>query len=194
MTNQIHQWAHMPAPPRRSRVFRRRTPAAAARARRHHGRPYDARYCITTGWCNRPLEAIGFFRRLEARHATHRGDARARRRSMTSDPLHRRAPSRARATRGWLTPRDAPRRAHVALQTTEPTSIGGFISGLVSAILGIAGLGLVLCLRFPEYLMYGELQPLYSLSVPARRHPRHAGHVVPPRRSAPFCARTRRWR
>jgi len=31
----------------------------------HHDRPYDAHYCITTGWCNRPLEAIGFFRRME---------------------------------------------------------------------------------------------------------------------------------
>ena len=32
----------------------------------HHERPYDASYCITTGWCNGPLEAIRFFRRLEA--------------------------------------------------------------------------------------------------------------------------------
>jgi hypothetical protein len=32
----------------------------------HHERPYDAHYCITTGWCNRPCEAIGFFRHLKA--------------------------------------------------------------------------------------------------------------------------------
>jgi ubiquitin-conjugating enzyme E2 variant len=67
MTNQIHQWAHMPSPPRPIRVlqdcglFLGRTVHAV-----HHERPYDTRYCITTGWCNRPLEAIGFFRRLEA--------------------------------------------------------------------------------------------------------------------------------
>ena len=67
MTNQIHQWAHMPSPPRPVRVLQDcglllgRAEHAA-----HHDRPYDAHYCITTGWCNRPLEAIGFFRRLEA--------------------------------------------------------------------------------------------------------------------------------
>jgi hypothetical protein len=53
---------------------------------------------------------------------------------------------------------------YVALETTEPTSFGyGFISGLLSAILGIAGFGIVLSLRFPQYLGYGELRPLYSL-------------------------------
>lgn len=67
MTNQIHQWAHMPIPPRPIRILQqcgvvlRRAEHAA-----HHERPYDAHYCITTGWCNRPLQAIGFFRRLEA--------------------------------------------------------------------------------------------------------------------------------
>jgi ubiquitin-conjugating enzyme E2 variant len=66
MTNQIHQWAHMPSPPpaicalQFGGVLLGRADHAA-----HHDRPYDAHYCITTGWCNRPLEAIGFFRRLE---------------------------------------------------------------------------------------------------------------------------------
>ena len=37
------------------------------------------------------------------------------------------------------------RNTHVALETTEPTSLGsGFTSGLLAAILGIAGFGLVL--------------------------------------------------
>ena len=39
----------------------------------------------------------------------------------------------------------------------------GFISGLLSAILGIAGFGAVLCLHFPQYLTHAELRPLYSL-------------------------------
>jgi hypothetical protein len=66
MTNQIHQWAHKPTPPGVVRMLQRcgvllsRTAHAV-----HHDRPYDCHYCITTGWCNRPLEAIGFFRRLE---------------------------------------------------------------------------------------------------------------------------------
>ncbi len=66
-TNQIHQWAHMGSPPRPIRLLQDsglllgRDEHAG-----HHDHPYDRRYCITTGWCNRPLEALGFFRRLEA--------------------------------------------------------------------------------------------------------------------------------
>ncbi len=53
-------------------------------------------------------------------------------------------------------------RGHIALQTTEPMSFGsGFISGLLSAILGIVGLGLVLSARLPEYLTQTDLRPLY---------------------------------
>jgi len=55
-------------------------------------------------------------------------------------------------------------RAHLSLETTEPMRVGyGFISGLLSAILGIAGLGAVLCLHFPQYLTSGELRRLYAL-------------------------------
>jgi hypothetical protein len=53
---------------------------------------------------------------------------------------------------------------HLSLDTTEPTRLGsGFLSGLLSAILGIAGLGAVLALRFPEYLTFTDLRPYYSL-------------------------------
>jgi ubiquitin-conjugating enzyme E2 variant len=66
LTNQIHQWAHMPAAPRAVRVLQAcgliLQPSAHAA---HHARPYEERYCITTGWWNRPLDAIGFFRSLE---------------------------------------------------------------------------------------------------------------------------------
>jgi lathosterol oxidase len=53
---------------------------------------------------------------------------------------------------------------HLALETTEPTSFGyGFVSGLLSALLGIAGFGIVLSLRFPQYFGYGELRALQSV-------------------------------
>jgi lathosterol oxidase len=57
-----------------------------------------------------------------------------------------------------------PRSAHVSLETTEPTSTGtGFISGISSALLGIAAFGAVLCLRFPQYLTFGDLRVFYAL-------------------------------
>jgi hypothetical protein len=66
MTNQIHQWAHMPSPPLPIRVLQGCSlRLGRAEHAAHHEQPYDVRYCITTGWCNGPLEAIGFFRRLE---------------------------------------------------------------------------------------------------------------------------------
>ena len=66
MTNQIHQWAHMPSPPAAARTLQKAglllRPGEHAG---HHRGPYDTQYCITTGWCNRPLEALRFFQRLE---------------------------------------------------------------------------------------------------------------------------------
>jgi lathosterol oxidase len=66
------------------------------------------------------------------------------------------------------------RQVHVALETTEPMSFGyGFISGLISAILGITGFGIVLSLRFPQYLAYAQVRPLHSFE-----YLRAAIHVV----------------
>ena len=66
MTNQIHQWAHRPQVPTGVRIAQRLGlilgPAMHAV---HHARPYHARYCITTGWCNATLDGIAFFRGLE---------------------------------------------------------------------------------------------------------------------------------
>lgn len=54
--------------------------------------------------------------------------------------------------------------AHLAFETREPTTFGhGFISGLLSALLGIAGFGAVLCLHYPEYLTQADLRAMYSL-------------------------------
>ena len=50
--------------PARRRVRCRRA-VSSCRGTPHHARPTSP-YCITTGWCNAPLDAIGFFRRLES--------------------------------------------------------------------------------------------------------------------------------
>ncbi|MBU6172152.1 MAG: hypothetical protein KGQ60_00015 [Planctomycetes bacterium] len=65
-TNQIHQWAHMPQPPRWVRRLQRyRLVLSNEEHALHHTLPYDGHYCITTGFCNRWLERIRFFRSLE---------------------------------------------------------------------------------------------------------------------------------
>jgi ubiquitin-conjugating enzyme E2 variant len=82
LTNQIHQWAHMPSPPRVVRVLQSwRLVLGPLEHASHHNRPYDVRYCITTGWWNPVLEAAGFFRLLESvvtrlTRAQARGDDR----------------------------------------------------------------------------------------------------------------------
>jgi len=66
-TNQIHQWAHMPAPPLFVRLLQRGHFILSHREHSaHHAQSFADHYCITTGWMNRPLEAIQFFRRTEA--------------------------------------------------------------------------------------------------------------------------------
>lgn len=53
--------------------------------------------------------------------------------------------------------------SRLTLSTIEPTTFGhGFISGLCSALLGLAALGVVLALRFPAQLSLGDLAPLYA--------------------------------
>jgi lathosterol oxidase len=59
-----------------------------------------------------------------------------------------------------------PPRPRLSLSTSEPTALGsGFLSGLVSAILGIAGLGGVLTLRYPGALSATELRPFYDVAL-----------------------------
>ena len=67
MTNQIHQWAHMPSPPAAVRILQNCGVLLGRREHAgHHAGPYDQNYCITTGWCNPLLDRVGFYRHLEA--------------------------------------------------------------------------------------------------------------------------------
>jgi ubiquitin-conjugating enzyme E2 variant len=61
-TNQVHQWAHMPAPPALVRWMQQRGIILSREAHaRHHQEPHVTNYCIATGWCNRWLSAVDFF-------------------------------------------------------------------------------------------------------------------------------------
>lgn len=66
LTNQVHQWAHMPRPPVVVRVLQQCGLILGREAHaRHHRPPYVANYCIATGWCNSSLAAVRFFPHLE---------------------------------------------------------------------------------------------------------------------------------
>lgn len=65
-TNQFHKWAHMEHPPAVVGTLQKLGLILGPDHHDvHHTRPYAAHYCITTGWLNRPLDRIGFFRGLE---------------------------------------------------------------------------------------------------------------------------------
>jgi ubiquitin-conjugating enzyme E2 variant len=65
-TNQFHKWAHAASlPPGVAWLQARGLILGRAHHDVHHTEPYTQHYCITTGWLNRPLEALDFFRRLE---------------------------------------------------------------------------------------------------------------------------------
>jgi TMEM189-like protein len=52
-TNQIHQWAHRPDPPRFVRLLQScRLILPRSEHQLHHTEPHRSHYCITTGWAN----------------------------------------------------------------------------------------------------------------------------------------------
>lgn len=65
-TNQFHKWSHMEqVSPFVARLQAWHIVLGREHHQVHHSFPYHRHYCITTGWLNRPLDAIGFFRKLE---------------------------------------------------------------------------------------------------------------------------------
>ena len=65
-TNQFHKWAHEDeAGPIVDWMQRLHLILPRVHHSVHHTAPYLHHYCITSGWLNEPLRAIGFFRALE---------------------------------------------------------------------------------------------------------------------------------
>jgi plasmanylethanolamine desaturase len=66
-TNEIHKRAHQDTPPPLFRALQRLHVILPATIHDiHHQSPFARYYCITTGWLNAPLTAIGFFATLES--------------------------------------------------------------------------------------------------------------------------------
>jgi ubiquitin-conjugating enzyme E2 variant len=64
--NQLHAWAHTTRAPGWVQALQRRgVLLSPVRHGRHHRAPHTGDYCISSGWLNRPLDAIGFWRALE---------------------------------------------------------------------------------------------------------------------------------
>jgi hypothetical protein len=65
-TNQFHKWAHQAdVSPLVAWLQRRHLILPQDHHQLHHTFPYDSHYCITTGWLNGLLVAIGFWSKLE---------------------------------------------------------------------------------------------------------------------------------
>jgi plasmanylethanolamine desaturase len=65
-TNQFHKWAHFEKVGPVIRLLQRlHLVLPEDHHDVHHHAPYEDNYCITSGWLNAPLRAIGFFRRME---------------------------------------------------------------------------------------------------------------------------------
>lgn len=70
--------------------------------------------------------------------------------------------------------REAKPAPHFSWHTTEPVALGhGWLSGFLSALLGVVGLGAVLCFHFPDWLTMPRLRPYYPVP-----HLRAVLHIV----------------
>lgn len=65
-TNQIHKWSHTTKPsPIVAFMQEYKIILSRKNHQLHHHTPFDRYYCITTGWLNPVLGAIGFWKRME---------------------------------------------------------------------------------------------------------------------------------
>jgi ubiquitin-conjugating enzyme E2 variant len=65
-TNQIHKWSHQRARPEWVTALQRMGIILSPEHHsNHHEAPFMRYYCITAGWLNQPLLAIGFFGMME---------------------------------------------------------------------------------------------------------------------------------
>jgi len=66
LTNQIHKWSHTLKPPKYITLLQEWNIILSRKDHQiHHHTPFDRYYCITNGWLNPILGAIGFWKRME---------------------------------------------------------------------------------------------------------------------------------
>jgi len=72
--NQLHRWAHAPAPPAWVRALQRAgLLLSPSRHALHHAGRHRSAYCTATGWCNALLDRSGFWRAAERAVSTLTG-------------------------------------------------------------------------------------------------------------------------
>lgn len=146
-TNQIHQWARSPKPPKIVTILQRlRLILPPSSHQLHHAGTHDRDYCITSGCCNRILERIQFFRTLESMVEQFTGfkprsDENQKKMNTKNFP-------------------DSPDEVttHSRLDGESVRFGSGWMSGVGGLNLGLTGLGCVVCFHLPDTFTVPQLR------------------------------------